>query len=73
MNRLFRIAGQAIVTITWVVVTFVKDLWEAEAAIFDGGKSDREFLENMRVLEANYDTLDAADRARYREVMRKTV
>ena len=73
MNRLFRIVGQAIVTITWVVVTFVKDLWKAEAAIFDGGKSDREFLENMRVLEANYDTLDAADRARYREVMRKTI
>lgn len=73
MNRLFRIAGQAIVTITWVVVTFVKDLWEAEAAIFDGGKSDREFLENMRVLEAKYDSLDAADRARYREIMRDTV
>lgn len=73
MNRLFRIIGQVILSIAWAVGTFAKDLWEAEAAIFDGGKSDREFLENMRVLEANYDTLDAAGRARYREIMRDTV
>ena len=73
MNRLFRIVGQVVVTVTWVVVTFAKDLWEAEAAIFDGGKSDREFLENMRVLEANYATLGPEDRARYRQIMRDTV
>ena len=73
MNRLFHVIGQAIVTIVWLVGAFFKSLGEAEAAIFDGGKSDREFLENMRVLEANYDTLDAADRARYREIMRKTI
>jgi hypothetical protein len=62
MNKLFHVIG-----------AFFKSLWEAECAIFDGGKSDREYLEAMRVFEQRYEDMDAAGRAEYREIMRRTV
>lgn len=73
MNRLFRVTGQAIVTIVWLVAAFFKSLWEAECEIFDGGKSDREFLEAMRILDQRYEDMNVADREKYRELMRRTV
>lgn len=47
MSRLLRIVGQAIVTAAWAVVTFVQELGAAEMEVFDGGKSDREFLRKL--------------------------
>ena len=73
MNNILRKIGQRILNIGHAIGVFLVSLGVAETAIFDGGKSDREFLAAIRQLNAELDEMGPAARARKRDIMRKTV
>jgi len=67
MNKLFRIVGQAIVTITWVVVTFVK------RCVHRHRRKKALRLASIKMLRKMYDNPNIKMSERQREIVRKTL